>query len=116
MPALPGRGRGPGRITPSPDAAGPPDQAGRPDTAGYRPGRPAGQRRTARRAGRPMSSKGRPMPAVAVVTGASSGIGAATALRLADAGYRVILAARRADRLAELAERITKNGGQAQVH
>ena len=52
----------------------------------------------------------------AVITGASSGIGAATAIRLADAGYRVVLTARRADRLAELAERITKNGGQAQAH
>src|ERR1700722_19629708 len=53
---------------------------------------------------------------IAVITGASSGIGAATALRLTDAGYRVVLTARRADRLAELAERITKNGGQAQAH
>src|ERR1700689_4422171 len=53
---------------------------------------------------------------IAVITGASSGIGAATALRLADAGYRVVLTARRADRLAELAERITKNGGQAEAH
>jgi NADP-dependent 3-hydroxy acid dehydrogenase YdfG len=52
----------------------------------------------------------------AVITGASSGIGAATAVRLADAGYRVVLTARRADRLAELAERITKNGGQALAH
>ncbi|MGH3276215.1 MAG: SDR family oxidoreductase [Streptosporangiaceae bacterium] len=51
----------------------------------------------------------------AVITGASSGIGAATAAALADAGYRVVLTARRAGRLAELAERITKNGGQAQA-
>jgi NADP-dependent 3-hydroxy acid dehydrogenase YdfG len=60
-----------------------------------------------------MDASGSP---TAVITGASSGIGAATAVRLADAGYRVVLTARRADRLAELAERITKTGGQAQAH
>lgn len=41
----------------------------------------------------------------AVITGASSGIGAASALALADEGYRVIATARRGDRLHELAQR-----------
>jgi NADP-dependent 3-hydroxy acid dehydrogenase YdfG len=49
----------------------------------------------------------------AVVTGTSSGIGEATAIALAREGYAVALAARRADRINELAERISGEGGQA---
>lgn len=44
-----------------------------------------------------------PVPLTAVVTGASSGIGRATTLRLLDEGYRVIAVARRGERLEELA-------------
>ena len=54
------------------------------------------------------------MQPVAVVTGASIGIGAATAARLAGAGYHVVLAARRADRLDEAAAKISSQGGSAQ--
>ena len=50
---------------------------------------------------------------VALVTGASSGIGEATALALAAEGARVAIAARRVERLNDLAERIGKCGTEA---
>ncbi len=46
------------------------------------------------------------MSRLAVVTGASSGIGAATAARLRDDGFEVVIGARRLDRLGEVADRI----------
>jgi NADP-dependent 3-hydroxy acid dehydrogenase YdfG len=52
---------------------------------------------------------------VALVTGASSGFGEAVALGLAKAGAKVALAARREDRLRDLAARITAKGGEAHV-
>jgi NADP-dependent 3-hydroxy acid dehydrogenase YdfG len=50
---------------------------------------------------------------VAVITGASSGIGEATAEALSAEGATVVVAARRQDRLEDLVERINGNGGRA---
>jgi NAD(P)-dependent dehydrogenase (short-subunit alcohol dehydrogenase family) len=49
----------------------------------------------------------------AVVTGASSGIGEATALALAASGHPVVLGARRLERCREVATRVEEAGGQA---
>ncbi|MDU6928440.1 MAG: SDR family NAD(P)-dependent oxidoreductase, partial [Dermabacter sp.] len=50
-----------------------------------------------------MNSRG---PRTVVVTGASSGIGRATALRLYEEGYRVLAIARRRERLEDLARMV----------
>ena len=55
------------------------------------------------------------MTPIAIVTGASSGIGAATARRLATEGFHVLAAARREERLVHLVEEITSAGGRATV-
>jgi clavulanate-9-aldehyde reducatase len=50
---------------------------------------------------------------VVAITGASSGIGEATALACAKAGAKVALGARRTDRIEQLAARINEDGGRA---
>jgi len=56
------------------------------------------------------------MKKVAVISGASSGIGAATARALASVGYEVVLLARREDRLKQVRDEIAEAGGQARYH
>jgi len=50
---------------------------------------------------------------VVVITGASSGLGEATARLLSEEGATVVLGARRADRIQSLADELTGNGGKA---
>ncbi|MCA9418733.1 MAG: SDR family NAD(P)-dependent oxidoreductase, partial [Candidatus Omnitrophica bacterium] len=50
---------------------------------------------------------------VVVITGASSGLGEATARRLSEQGAIVVLAARRTDRIKSLAEELDGKGGKA---
>lgn len=52
---------------------------------------------------------------VALVTGASSGIGAATAQKLASAGYQVVLVARREEALQAVGDQIAAGGGEATI-
>ncbi|MBE9206568.1 SDR family NAD(P)-dependent oxidoreductase [Nostoc sp. LEGE 06077] len=50
---------------------------------------------------------------VAIITGASAGIGKATAIALAAEGAQVVIAARRSERLDTVVQKITENGGKA---
>ncbi|AKP67582.1 SDR family oxidoreductase [Companilactobacillus ginsenosidimutans] len=50
---------------------------------------------------------------VVIITGASSGIGAATAVLLAKKGAKLVLGARREDKLQQLADKIKQDGGEA---
>lgn len=62
-----------------------------------------------RRGGLPEAVRGR----VIMITGASSGIGAATALAVGEAGATVLLVARSADKLSAIADAIRESGGRA---
>lgn len=66
-------------------------------------------------AGTPVLDRFRLDGRVAIITGASSGLGAGFAEALASAGATVVLAARRREKLEALAQRITADGGKATV-
>ncbi|MEV6030079.1 SDR family oxidoreductase [Nonomuraea sp. NPDC052116] len=55
------------------------------------------------------------MTKIVLITGASSGIGQATATRLAREGHHLVIGARREDRLAAVAEDIRNEGGSVEV-
>jgi NADP-dependent 3-hydroxy acid dehydrogenase YdfG len=55
-------------------------------------------------------------PRTVIVTGASSGIGAATALAFGELGWHVAIGARRAERLEEVAKEVEAAGGKAFAH
>ena len=63
-----------------------------------------------------MSKYAQPDRRPAVVSGASSGIGAVTAVTLARAGFPVALGARRVEKCAEIVEEIRAAGGEAVAH
>jgi len=105
--AIPGRGRPSG--TPRSQGS---SRAGR--CCGI-DGGPRSWRRP-RRGAPPQHPAGSPVKGkVVAVTGASSGIGEATALELAARGAAVVLGARRTDRLDALADHIRASGGRAEV-
>jgi NAD(P)-dependent dehydrogenase (short-subunit alcohol dehydrogenase family) len=62
------------------------------------------------------SLSGKVRDKVIVVTGASSGIGKATAVKLAEAGGKVILVARGEEKLLETRDEITRSGGKAWIY
>ncbi len=53
---------------------------------------------------------------IVLITGASSGIGASTAMQLGEAGATVLLVARTREKLQEVADRVEDRGGTAYVH